>query len=99
MKTAVPLIAVSTAGIVLVLINKIRREDAMKLRYLKTSPRLGWRLKMHRCGRCTEVCPHGVFGMTGNKAGIEDKDSCMECGACAKLSGGRTVNTGGMPRP
>jgi len=43
------------------------------------------------CGRCTEVCPHGVFGIagskadgkTGGKAQIIDRDSCMECGACA----------------
>lgn len=36
------------------------------------------------CGRCIEVCPHGVFGMNEKKALIKDKDSCMECGACAK---------------
>jgi len=34
------------------------------------------------CGRCAEVCPHGVFEMSGRKAIIVDKDSCMECGAC-----------------
>ena len=36
------------------------------------------------CGRCTEVCPHGVFEIDGRKARITDKDLCMECGACAK---------------
>ena len=32
---------------------------------------------------CTEVCPHQVFDMDGGTARIVDKDSCMECGACA----------------
>jgi NAD-dependent dihydropyrimidine dehydrogenase PreA subunit len=36
------------------------------------------------CGRCAEVCPHGVFALEKGKAAILDKDSCMECGACAK---------------
>lgn len=35
------------------------------------------------CGRCVEVCPHGVFRMHDKKAAITDKDLCMECGACA----------------
>jgi NAD-dependent dihydropyrimidine dehydrogenase PreA subunit len=35
------------------------------------------------CGRCLEVCPHGVFEMNGKKAQIVDRDYCMECGACA----------------
>ena len=34
------------------------------------------------CGRCAEVCPHGVFVMDGRKAALTDKDLCMECGAC-----------------
>ena len=33
---------------------------------------------------CLEVCPHNVIEMANAKAGIADKDSCMECGACAK---------------
>lgn len=36
------------------------------------------------CGRCMEVCPHGVFALREGKAHIRDKDSCMECGACAR---------------
>jgi len=36
------------------------------------------------CGKCSEVCPHGVFTIENGKAVITDKDSCMECGACAK---------------
>ncbi|MCL2492465.1 MAG: 4Fe-4S binding protein [Clostridiales bacterium] len=34
------------------------------------------------CGKCTEVCPHGVFEIADKKARILDKNSCMECGAC-----------------
>lgn len=37
------------------------------------------------CGRCLEVCPHGVFVLDGGKrAMIVDKDACMECGACQR---------------
>jgi len=36
------------------------------------------------CGKCTEVCPHGVFVLENGKIAIFDKNSCMECGACAK---------------
>jgi NAD-dependent dihydropyrimidine dehydrogenase PreA subunit len=35
------------------------------------------------CGKCTEVCPHGVFIIEKGKAVIIDKNSCMECGACS----------------
>ena len=35
------------------------------------------------CGSCTEVCPHGVFELRGERAEIVDLDGCMECGACA----------------
>ena len=35
------------------------------------------------CGRCMEVCPHGVFDRDGEKVRISQKDLCMECGACA----------------
>jgi NAD-dependent dihydropyrimidine dehydrogenase PreA subunit len=34
------------------------------------------------CGRCAEVCPHGVFAIDDRKARIIDRDLCMECGAC-----------------
>lgn len=34
------------------------------------------------CGRCIEVCPHGVFALRDKRAGIIDQDRCMECGAC-----------------
>lgn len=36
------------------------------------------------CGRCVEVCPHGVFLMQDKKAVVLDRDLCMECGACAQ---------------
>ena len=35
------------------------------------------------CGRCIEVCPHGVFAMIDHKARLAARESCMECGACA----------------
>lgn len=35
------------------------------------------------CGRCVEVCPHGVFVMEDKRALTTDRDRCMECGACA----------------
>jgi NAD-dependent dihydropyrimidine dehydrogenase PreA subunit len=36
------------------------------------------------CGMCIDVCPHAVIGMNGsNRAWIQDRDACMECGACS----------------
>ena len=56
----------------------------MKHRYLKNVTTLVYdKEKCVGCGRCTEVCPHGVFDLTERKARIVDKDACMECGACA----------------
>jgi len=48
------------------------------------------------CGRCVEVCPHGVFEMRDKRANLIDRDRCMECGACAKNCefSAITVNTG-----
>jgi NAD-dependent dihydropyrimidine dehydrogenase PreA subunit len=40
--------------------------------------------KCSGCGRCTEVCPHGVFEMKDKHAMITDRDLCMECGACVR---------------
>ncbi len=34
------------------------------------------------CGRCWEVCPHGVFAPNGKTAQIVRYEACMECGAC-----------------
>ena len=36
------------------------------------------------CGMCLIVCPHAVFEMNGKHVRIEDRDACMECGACAQ---------------
>lgn len=57
----------------------------MKHRYLRNVTTL--RLSTEQCigcGRCAEVCPHGVFSVNEKKARIDDKDSCMECGAYAR---------------
>lgn len=35
------------------------------------------------CRRCLEVCPHDVFEAVGRKVQLKDRNSCMECGACA----------------
>lgn len=34
------------------------------------------------CGRCEEVCPHGVFAMSDRVARLVRPWGCMECGAC-----------------
>lgn len=57
----------------------------MRMQYLKnvTTLRLD-REACIGCGRCLEVCPHGVFELTERKSRIVDLDACMECGACAR---------------
>ena len=56
----------------------------MKHKYLKDVTTLAYNKEICvGCGRCTEVCPHGVFEISEKKARIACKDSCMECGACA----------------
>ena len=55
-----------------------------KHKYLKNVATVAYNSEMCiGCGRCIEVCPHGVFDIDGNKVMIVDRDSCMECGACA----------------
>jgi len=48
------------------------------------------------CGRCVEVCPHGVIDVQNRKAEIVKRNLCMECGACAFncAAGAITVNAG-----
>ena len=56
------------------------------------------------CGRCVEVCPHGVFSLKTAKgvlksrtvAEVVDAGACMECGACKKncLTGAIEVASG-----
>jgi len=56
----------------------------MKHKYLKNVTTLTFDAdKCIGCGRCTEVCPHGVFDIDEKKVRIADRDSCMECGACS----------------
>jgi NAD-dependent dihydropyrimidine dehydrogenase PreA subunit len=55
----------------------------LKLQYLKNVVTLSLDIdKCVGCGKCSEVCPHGVFSIEDKKARIIDRDSCMECGAC-----------------
>ena len=69
----------------------------MKLKYLKDVTTLTVNAeKCTGCGKCTEVCPHSVFDLSGGKALIADRDLCMECGACALncKAGAISVNAG-----
>lgn len=57
----------------------------MRMQYLRNVVSL--RLDAEKCigcGRCLEVCPHGVFVLENGKSRIADRDLCMECGACAR---------------
>jgi Pyruvate/2-oxoacid:ferredoxin oxidoreductase delta subunit len=36
------------------------------------------------CAMCLLVCPHAVLSMNDGHAQIENRDACMECGACAQ---------------
>jgi NAD-dependent dihydropyrimidine dehydrogenase PreA subunit len=54
------------------------------MKYLKNTVTLKyWPDRCTGCGRCSEVCPHGVFERADKKAVITDADRCMECGACS----------------
>ena len=56
----------------------------MKHKYLKNVTTIAYNKETCiGCGRCVEVCPHGVFDLIDKIARIVDRDSCMECGACA----------------
>ena len=56
----------------------------MNNRYLKNVTTLSYDTEnCIGCGKCVDVCPHGVFRIDGGKAQLIAKDYCMECGACA----------------
>ena len=48
------------------------------------------------CRMCLLVCPHDVLAMTNGRVCIDDRDACMECGACARNcpTGAVTVRSG-----
>jgi NAD-dependent dihydropyrimidine dehydrogenase PreA subunit len=52
--------------------------------------------KCNGCGICTLVCPHAVFKINEKKAFIQNKNLCMECGACTMncQTGAITVKSG-----
>ncbi|MCP4631747.1 MAG: ferredoxin [candidate division Zixibacteria bacterium] len=55
-----------------------------ELKYLKNVTTLKLDIaKCTGCKMCSIVCPHDVFVIESKKAFIENKDACMECGACA----------------
>ncbi len=57
----------------------------MNMRYLAGVTTLEYDVsRCSGCGRCAEVCPHGVFVLVGKTARLTDRDRCMECGACAR---------------
>ena len=35
------------------------------------------------CCMCLDVCPHEVFKMNEKHVVIQNRDACMECGACS----------------
>ncbi|MBU0764769.1 MAG: 4Fe-4S binding protein [Bacteroidetes bacterium] len=69
----------------------------MGLAYLKDVNTLKLeRGKCNGCNMCTVVCPHEVFIMIEKRSFIQNKNSCMECGACAMNcpTGAITVRSG-----
>jgi NAD-dependent dihydropyrimidine dehydrogenase PreA subunit len=63
----------------------MRNYTMANLRYFKNVTTLQLDTeKCTGCGRCIEVCPHGVFIAKNSKAQIIDSEACMECGACSK---------------
>lgn len=57
----------------------------MKHRYIKNVATISLNEgTCNGCGMCIEVCPHEVLELYRKKARIVDRDSCIECGACAR---------------
>jgi NAD-dependent dihydropyrimidine dehydrogenase PreA subunit len=46
------------------------------------------------CGNCVQVCPYGVFTMSGGKAVVQNADACRLCGRCLQscAPGAITIN-------
>jgi NAD-dependent dihydropyrimidine dehydrogenase PreA subunit len=40
--------------------------------------------KCDGCGQCLIVCPHAVLVRANGRVAIDNRDACMECGACAR---------------
>ena len=56
----------------------------MKHRYLKDVVTLNLdEDKCTGCRTCLDVCPHGVLEPVAKTVRIQDRDLCIECGACA----------------
>ncbi len=67
------------------------------MKYLKNVSTLSYnKERCTGCGRCVEVCPHGVFIVKDRKAVITDRNRCMECSACMRncAFGALTVDSG-----
>ena len=58
----------------MITVDKVDENGINTLRYMPG--------KCVNCGRCSEVCPHGVFVAGDKKAVLAAPDRCMECGAC-----------------
>jgi NAD-dependent dihydropyrimidine dehydrogenase PreA subunit len=66
----------------------------MSLRYLSGVATLSLdQARCDGCARCLEVCPHDVFapGEARGPVRIQDRDACMECGACQRNCPTRAV--------
>jgi len=48
------------------------------------------------CGMCLTVCPHEVLIPNNGKVRVQNRDACMECGACSRNcpTGAVTVRSG-----
>jgi NAD-dependent dihydropyrimidine dehydrogenase PreA subunit len=48
------------------------------------------------CGMCLAVCPHEVLIPNNGKVRVQNRDACMECGACSRNcpTGAITVQSG-----
>lgn len=57
----------------------------MRHKYIKNVANLElYTEKCIGCEMCINVCPHQVFTIRNNRAYINNKDYCIECGACDK---------------